>query len=192
MAKMYFRYGAMNSGKTSALIQVAYNYEEKGHKIIVIKSSIDTKGNDKIVTRSGLNRKVDILLKPEETLKNYDFKNIKCILVDEAQFLKKHQVDELYEISKTKDIPVICYGLKSDFQTNLFEGSKRILELCDEIEELVTICPCGKKAKLNARKVNGQFTNTGNQIAIDMENNITYESLCGKCYMKYVLKKDIK
>lgn len=188
MSKLYFRYGAMNSGKSTALMQVAYNYEERDQKVFLIKSSIDTKGDKKIVSRIGLERDVDLLLNPNDSLydKIKDLTGIACILVDEAQFLDPSQVDELYEITKLHNIPVICYGLRSDFKTNGFPGSIRLLELADELEELITICRCGKRAKLNARKVNGEFVSDGDQVAIDGSQNITYESLCGKCYLKYV------
>lgn len=193
MAKLYFRYGAMNSGKSSALMQVAHNYEERDQLVLVIKSSIDTKGDDMLVSRIGLSRQVDILLFPTDKLKEkkLNLTNIACLLVDEAQFLTTDQVTELWTISKLNDIPVICYGLRSDFQTNSFPGSKRLMELADEIEELITICRCGKRAKFNGRKINGQFVNHGDQVAIDEKNNVTYESLCGKCYLRKVLKNGL-
>lgn len=190
MSKLYFRYGAMNSGKSTALIQVAHNYEERDGHVLVIKSTIDTKGDDYLVSRIGIKRKVDLLLPPNETVTDkIDFLNpVSCILVDEAQFLTPKQVEELYEITKLKNIPVICYGLRSDFKTNGFPGSIRLLELADELEELITVCRCGKRAKLNARKVNGVFVSEGSQVAIDEVGSVTYESLCGKCYLKYVGK----
>lgn len=187
MAKIYFRYGAMNCGKTTALLQVAHNYEEKNKNIIIIKPFIDTKGDDKIVSRLGVERKVDILLKPEEKL-NINFDNLSCILVDEVQFLKEKQIDELWTIAKTKNIPVICYGLKTDFKSKMFEGSKRLIEIADELEELITICSCGKRAKFNARKENGKYLKSGKQVLIDGETVIEYEPLCGKCYIEKVLK----
>jgi len=185
MAKLYFRYGAMNCGKSTAIIQVAYNYEEKGKKIVLLKPSIDTKGNDMIMNRSGLSRKVDYLIGPNDNIKeliNYD---IDAILVDEAQFLNEKQVRELYEISKLKDIPVLCYGLRTDFQMNAFSGAPALLLLSDDIEELKTICTCGKKATQNLRKVNNIPKFDGEQILIDgSKKNITYESVCGKCYLQ--------
>ncbi|MDD4547811.1 MAG: thymidine kinase [Bacilli bacterium] len=189
MAKLYFRYGAMNSGKSTALMQVAYNYEERDQKVLVIKSVIDTKGDKKLVSRIGLERKVDILLPADASLKNYDidYQNIACLLVDEAQFLTDKQVTELWVISKKYNIPVIAYGLRSDFQTNSFPGSKRLMELADELEELITICRCGKRAKFNGRKVNGKFVSVGEQVAIDETNDVSYESLCGNCYIEKVL-----
>lgn len=148
MAKLYFRYGAMNSGKTMILLQVAYNYEERDQKVIVLKSTIDTKGEDYIVSRIGPSRKVDYFIKPTESIINLlknNLKNISCILVDEAQFFTEAQIFDFFLITKQYDIPVICYGLRADFMTNSFPGSKRLYELSDEIEELVTICRCGKK-----------------------------------------------
>lgn len=197
MAKLYFRYGAMNSGKSTALMQVAHNYEERDQKVMVMKSSVDTKGDAYLVSRIGLRRKVDVLLQPDDSIceKMGNLTGIACILVDEAQFLTARQVDELYEITKRIDIPVICYGLRSDFKTNGFLGSIRLLELADELEELITICRCGKRAKLNARKVGGRFVKDGDQVAIDGNGDVTYESLCGKCYLKYVgsiLKESIQ
>ena len=189
MSKLYYRFGAMNCGKTTALLQVAHNYEEKGLKVIVIKSSIDKKGDSFIVSRLGVERKVDILLQPTETLKSkIELNNLNCILVDEAQFLTKNQVKELWLVAKLHNIPVICYGLKTTFKGELFEGSKALIELADVLEELVTICSCGHKAKFNVRKVNGEIVSNGNDVAIDGFENVTYEPMCGKCYIKKVLK----
>ena len=188
MAKLYFRYGAMNCGKTMHLLQTAYNYEANNLKTIVIKPIVDTKGGACIVTRVGLKRKVDILLKPNENVRQVlDLRDVACILVDEAQFLQPHQVEDLWKIAKLNDIPVICYGLKTKFTSKFFIGSKPLMELADELEELVTICSCGAKAKFNGRKVNGKFVTDGEEIAIDGENNVTYEPLCGKCYIEKVM-----
>ena len=198
MSKLYFRYGAMNCGKTTALLQVAHNYEERDMKVLILKPSVDTKGEDKIVTRIGIERKVDHLINKDENLGIYlkEVKDdIKCILVDEAQFLLRDQVDELFMFSKLRSIPVICYGLRSDFKTIAFPGSLRLFEVSDELEELYTICRCGKKAKFNGRIVNGEFTSSGSQIAIDGEDEVGYESLCGKCYLEKVMgikKEDYK
>ena len=186
MAKLYFRYGAMNCGKSSSLMQVAHNYEQNDKKVLVIKSEIDTKGNDCLESRIGLKRKVDILLKKDGSIKEYYnvLNDIACILVDEAQFLSEEQVDELYYITKYFDIPVICYGLKTDFQSKLFVGSKRLLELADELDELITICRCGKRAKFNARYINDKFTLEGDTNLIDGSiTNVKYVPLCGKCYL---------
>lgn len=190
MSKLYYRYGAMNSGKTTLLLQVAHNYEERGMKVLILKPKIDTKGDNKIVTRIGLKRKVDHLISQDEKLSKYLNKipeDTACVLVDEAQFLTRDQVDELFMFTKLKDIAVICYGLRSDFKTISFPGSLRLFELADVMEELYTICRCGKRAKFNARIVNGEFTSSGEQVAIDGENHVEYESLCGKCYLEKVL-----
>ena len=184
MAKLYFKYGAMNCGKTTTIIQTAHNYEEKDKKVLLIKSSLDTKGATNIINRTGLSRKVDILLPPEVLVEPYLKEGIDVILVDEAQFLSPNQVDELYKISKYKDIPVLCYGLRCDFKMEPFPGSARLLAIADSLDEIKTICKCGKKATTNVRFINGKPTFKGDQIAIDNENNVTYESMCGSCYLK--------
>lgn len=185
MSKLYFRYGAMNSGKTAALLQVAHNYEEKGMKVVVIKPSIDTKGDDKVTSRLGIERKVDVILAPDEGIMEHMVLNKPdAIIVDEAQFLTFDQVDELYAITKTFDVPVLAYGLRCDFQMKGFPGASRLLELADDIEELKTICACGKKATQNLRLINGEPTFEGSQVAIDGTDNITYDSVCGECYLR--------
>ena len=191
MSKLYFRYGAMNSGKSTHLMQVAHNYEERGMKVILIKPSTDKKGGEKLVSRLGVERKVDILCEQkmdiyEEIKKWQEVKfKINCILVDEVQFMTKEQVDQLFEIAVVLDIPVICYGLRTDFMMEGFEGSTRLLLLAHSIEEMKTICKCGKKAILNGRKINDEFVFEGEQVAIDNIDNVQYESLCGHCYFKY-------
>ncbi len=189
MAKLYFRYGAMNSGKSTILMQVAHNYDENDKKVILIKSATDTKAEDKVSSRIGLERKVDYLIKPtDHILDTIDTVNIDCILVDEAQFLTKEQITELFVITKIKEVPVICYGLKTDYKSELFEGSKRLLELADEIEELKTICSCGKSARFNARydKETNEFVSDGEQVVIDGDNRYGYKPLCGRCYIEKV------
>lgn len=192
MAKLHFKYGAMNSGKTDTLIKAAYNYTENNLQIAVIKPSIDTKGGQTIVTRRGDSRKVDILASPDtdleialkEYLKDNKINKLDCILVDEAQMLTKEQVDQLFNIAKNQGISVIAYGLKTDFRTEMFPGSKRLLELADNIEKMPTMCGCGSQAEFNCRKIAGKFVFTGEQIAIDGDGDITYQSLCGTCYSK--------
>ncbi len=186
MAKLYFRYGAMNSGKSTLLLQTAHNYEERGMKVVLVKPSKDTKGDDYVVSRLGVQRKVDVLLPPGEDVSKIimdKYSDVDCILVDEAQFLEPKQVDQLMGIVLEMDIPVICYGLRTDFLTNGFPGSSRLLELAHSIEEMKTICKCGRKSIFNARFVDGQFTLDGDQVAIDGEQKVTYESMCGKCYI---------
>ncbi|MBR6137105.1 MAG: thymidine kinase [Bacilli bacterium] len=187
MAKLYFRYGAMNCGKTSSLLQSIHNYEDRSLEVLLLKPKIDTKGDNKVTSRIGLERVVDHLVDGDEDLYGYIDSNkngVSCIFVDEAQFLKKTQVDDLLQIVIKDDIPVICYGLRTDFNTNGFEGSTRLLEIAHTIEEMKTICRCGKKATCNARKVNGEFTFEGDQVAIDGEAKVTYDSLCPKCFFE--------
>lgn len=187
MAKLYFRYGAMNSGKTTMLLQTAHNYEERGMHILLIKPQTDTKGADKVVSRLGIDRQVDILLPKNKTIMECIKEPIKpnAIIIDEAQFLTSKQVDELYEITKVFDIPALAYGLRCDFQMKGFPGASRLLEIADDISELKTICSCGKKATQNIRLINGIPTFEGNQVSIDGANeNIEYQSVCGKCYLK--------
>lgn len=185
MSKLYFRYGAMNSGKTAALLQVAHNYEEKGMRVIVIKPSIDTKGDNKVTSRLGIERKVDVMLAPDEgVMEHMVLDKPDAIIIDEAQFLTTDQVDELYAITKVFGVPVLAYGLRCDFQMNGFPGASRLLELADDIEELKTICKCGRKATQNIRLIDGEPTFEGSQVAIDGTANITYDSVCGECYLK--------
>ncbi|MBS4804658.1 MAG: thymidine kinase [Clostridium sp.] len=191
MSKLYFRYGAMNSGKSTHLMQVAYNYEERGMKVILLKPYTDTKGGEKLVSRLGVERKVDLVIKENDSILEkfnlYKSENgyIDCILVDEAQFLKGNQINELFEIAVVKDVPVICYGLRTDFKMQGFEGSNRLLLLAHSIEEMKTICKCGRKAILNGRKINNKFVFEGEQVAIDNVDDVEYESLCGHCYFTY-------
>ena len=152
MAKLYFRYGAMNSGKTTALIQVAHNYQERGMETLLIKPGIDSKGSATILSRLSISRDVDLLVGKQDNLYTTlekelkKGKNLHCILVDESQFLTKDQVTQLFQFAVIINIPVICYGLRTDFLLNGFEGSKQLLLLAHSIEELKTICRCGRKA----------------------------------------------
>ena len=185
MSKLYFRYGAMSSGKTAALLQVAHNYERQGMTIVLVKPSIDTKAEEKVSSRLGIERPVDVLLAPTDKLIDR-MKPVKphAIIVDQAQFLTPEQVDELYIITKAYDIPVLCYGLRCDFQMNGFPGSTRLMLIADDVEELKTICKCGSKATQNLRLVNGEPIFEGEQVVIDDHTQVEYEGVCGKCYLK--------
>ena len=195
MSKLYFRYGAMNSGKSTHLMQVAYNYEERGLRVVLLKPATDKKGGDKLISRLGVTRKVDMVIAHEDDIYERvqeDINNngkLDCILVDEVQFMKSYQIDQLFSIAVKLDIPVICYGLRTDFLMEGFEGSTRLLLLAHSIVEMKTICKCGSKAVVNARKINGKFVFAGEQIAIDHVDNVEYESLCGKCYYKFKEEK---
>lgn len=189
MSKLYFRYGAMGSGKSSALLQVAYNYNEKGMYVILMKPQVDTKAENRVSSRIGIEREVDILIPRDSGIIELipDTRKPDAIIVDESQFLTSDQVDELYFISKIYDIPVLCYGLRCDFQMKGFEGSTRLLEIADDIEEMKTICKCGSKATQNLRLINGEPIFEGEQVVIDDHTQVEYEGVCGKCYLK--LKK---
>ena len=190
MAKLYYRYGAMNSGKSTALMQVAYNYEERGMRVLVMKPAIDTKGGDRLLSRLGVERKVDLsvaadmdpLAMVEEDIRRNG--PLACVLTDESQFFTARQADQLFLITVKLNIPVICYGLRTDFSLRGFPGSTRLLELAHNIEEMKTICTCGRKAMFNGRKVNGEFVFEGAQVAIDLQDNVEYQSLCPQCYFR--------
>jgi len=206
VAKLYFRYGAMNSGKSTGLLQTAYNYEERGQRVLLIKAVVDTKGEDSVVSRLGVSRRVDLLVDADDDLRALVRQRalagaqpvcgaggaqreavslrevLDCVLIDEAQFLTALQVDQLMEIALIDDVPVLAYGIRTDFRTVSFPGSRRLLEIAHSLEELKTICRCGRKAIFNARKVGESFVFDGDQVAID-SGEVTYESLCGKCYL---------
>ena len=193
MSKLFFRYGAMNSGKTTALLQVAHNYEERGQKVIIVKSAVDTKGNEQIVSRLGVSRTADIVLNPEQDLRsllherypdNSDGNHsIDCILIDEAQFLTPDQVDQALQIAVIDLIPVLAYGIRTDFQTLSFPGSKRLMEVAHALEEMKTICRCGRKAIFNARLKDGAVIREGSQVMID-GSEAQYEARCARCYLE--------
>ena len=196
MSKLYFRYGAMNSGKSTALLQAAFNYEERSQHVLLAKPAIDSKGDRNIVSRLGVTRAVDFLVEPKDNLRELfkrhrasysDGREIACLLIDESQFLTPEQVDQALELAVIDGVPVLAYGIRTDFQTNSFPGSRRLLEIAHSLEELKTICRCGRKAMFNARVINGGFTFDGEQVAIDGDQ-VSYESLCASCYLE---KKNI-
>ena len=190
MAKLHFKYATMNAGKSIDLMRTAYNNEENGFKVLVMKPKVDTKSGDRISSRVGLERKVDILIDMEDNIIHLlkgKLDDLYCIFVDEAQFLKEFQVNDLYKVSKLCDIPVICYGLRVNFLGNSFEGSRRLLEISDVLEELPTICSCGSIARMVGRWFDGKFVLDGDEVVIDGTRNVKYIPLCGKCYLEKVL-----
>ena len=195
MAKLHFKYATMNSGKTIDLLRTAFNYEENNGKVLILKPKIDTKGDNKITSRVGLERKVDFLIDKDSSIIDVltgNLEDVRCILVDESQFLNRNQIDDLNIISKAKNIPVLCYGLRVNFKNELFEGSKRLMEVADELEPLYTLCGCTEIARFVGRKVNNEFTTSGDEVVIDgSTDNVEYVPLCGKCYLKKVLKLDL-
>jgi thymidine kinase len=185
MAQLYYRYSTMNAGKSIELIKVAYNYEERGKRVLVFTPAIDDRSGVGIVSsRIGIQR--DALPISDETnlldvyMKENAKETVDCVLIDECQFLRKHHIQELVEIVDSCDVPVLAYGLKNDFRNELFEGSYYMLIYADKIEEIKTICWCGRKATMVARVVDGKFVKEGQQIVVgglDM-----YISLCRKHY----------
>ena len=190
MAKLYFRYGAMGCGKTMQLLQVAFNYEERGHKVCVIKPATDTKNGNKLLTRIGPERETDFCFTKDDDIYakiSESYKDVACVLVDEAQFLTAEQVDQLMKVVNHLNIPVMAYGLRLNFRRSDagFEGATRLLQIAHEIEELKTICECGHKATLNCRFLNGKMVVDGPDILIDDgKSKIEYRALCPACFYK--------
>lgn len=194
MAKLHFKYGAMNCGKSDTLIKTAFNYTESGLEVVVVKPATDTKGGDFVTSRGGFQRKVDILAHSDLNLRDAILAlakergaTLQCILADEAQFFTPTQVDQLYTLAKHDNISVITYGLRTNVYRRLFRpGIPRLLELADNIEKIPTMCRCGSQAEFNARYVNGVFDyqDEGDPpVIIDgATDNTLYTSFCGPCY----------
>lgn len=194
MGKLIFNYSTMGSGKTMDLLRTAYNYDMRNRKILVMKPSIDTKAGNMIETRIGLRREVDILVDKDDVIFNILFErvdSVRCIFVDEAQFLTKRQVYHLFIVSKSLDIPVICYGLRTDFRGNLFEGSSALMAYADELNEFKNNCSiCDSMARFNSRRVNNMYVTDGDEVVIDGTENVEYVPLCGDCFVKEVARID--
>lgn len=182
MAKLYFRYGAVGSAKTLNLVAVAHNYRQQMKKALLIKPALDVRfGKEQIRSRAGLEMPADILIDRETDLFAFDFKGVHCILVDEAQFLSIYSIEQLREITLIHDIPVICYGLRTDFRTNFFPGSQRLMEIADSIEEIKSTCFfCNKKAIVNIKHVNGIPSLAGPAVELGTEEK--YYPACFRCY----------
>ena len=189
MAKLGFKYGAMGSSKTANALMVRYNYMERGKKVLLLKPKIENRDGEKIIrSRIGLEAECeyveDVIEEPAYNgLSEYD-----AIIVDEAQFLTGKQVDRLSDIVDNFDIPVLCFGLRADFRGNFFSGSQRLMEIADSIEEIKTICWCGRKATFNARLKDGKVIYTGQQVM--MGGNESYIALCRKHYKEGKLKEE--
>ena len=181
MAKLYFRYSSMAAGKSLDLLKVAFNYEERGKEVLLLLPSVDIRyGEGKIVSRTGL-KKDAVIVSEQFNILNYIRQLTNkpdCVLVDEAQFLNKASVMELTEIVDKLNIPVICYGLRSDYRSEPFVGSMYLMALADSIEEIKTICHCGKKATMNLRVVDGKPVYKGKQVIIG--GNESYVAVCRK------------
>jgi thymidine kinase len=179
LAKLYFRYGAMGSSKTANAIMVRYNYLERGGRALMLKPRLDTRDGERVVrSRSGLSAPCAYV----EELDGLNVREYDCVIVDEAQFLTREQVLKLIEIVDEADVPVICYGLRADFQGKLFEGSACLLAWADTIEEIKTVCWCGRKATCNARVQDGRVVKEGEQILLG--GNEQYVSLCRRHWQR--------
>ena len=182
MAKLYFRYGTVGSAKTMNLLAVAHNYRHQNKNVLLLKPRLDTRfGMDVIKSRAGMTMDADVLIDDNTILCEEDLAEVHCILVDEAQFMSPGFIDQLRTISRIRDIPVICYGLRTDFKTKLFAGSQRLLELADSIEEVKTTCAfCNKKAVFNIKFVDGRAVSQGPQVDLGAEEK--YLPACSYCY----------
>lgn len=190
MAKLYFRYGTVGSAKTMNLLAVAHNYRQQGKRVTIIKPSIDSRFGPIVVrSRAGLEQDADILVGDASQLDKSAFSGIHCILVDEAQFLSAALVEQLRDLVAFASIPVICYGLRTDFRGALFSGSKRLLELADSIEEIKTTCAfCTRKAVMNLKHVEGRATVAGYSIELGAEER--YLPACYSCYLQELKKAE--
>lgn len=184
MAKLYFRYGTMDSAKSLNLLAVAHNYRQQGKRVALLKPKLDDRfGAEVIASRSGLQKPVDLLIEPDSELDAPFFADLDCVLVDEAQFLSPRVIEQLRGLTRTHNVPVICYGLRTDFQTRLFPGSRRLLELADSIEEIKVTCQyCNRKAIFNMRLVDGAPVREGEQVQLGA--NESYKPVCHDCYEK--------
>ena len=195
MAQLFFKYSTMNAGKSIELIKVAYNYEERGKRVFCLTPKVDSRyGEGVIASRVGLQRTAVAISEDMDILEVFMRENekqpIDCVLVDEGQFLKKHHVEELVEIVDSLNVPVMVYGLKNDFKNELFEGSYYLLVYADKIEEIKTICWCGRKATMVARVEDGKLVKEGKQIIVGGNN--MYVSLCRKHYKDGRISDDEK
>jgi thymidine kinase len=182
VAKLYFRYGTMDSAKSMNLLAVAHNYRKQGKKVLLVKPRLDTRfGASKISSRCGLEADADLMVEEDTVLDARDFAGLDCVLVDEAQFLAPSVIEDLRRITVEPGVPVICYGLRTDFQTKLFPGAQRLMELADRIEEVKVTCQyCAKKAICNLRFVNGAPTVVGPQIQLGADEH--YAPVCWAHY----------
>jgi len=186
MAKLYFRYGAMGSSKTLNLLAVAHTYRQQGKEVLLLKPSLDLRfGASSIRSRAGLEKTADVLLDADSDVTKLNFEGISCLLVDEAQFLLPSQVEQLRRVTLDNDLPVICYGLRTDFRSRLFPGSQRLMELADSIEEIKMTCTyCQKKATFNPRFVNGKATLEGAVVEVGAEEK--YLAVCARCFAELI------
>lgn len=195
MNKLYFRYGVMGSSKTAEALMCRFNYIQKGFNVLLLKPSIDNRfeaETPQVISRIGIKADCIKFDKTQSIIKLFEAENSKkkidVIIVDECQFATTRQIEELRRIAY--DIPVLCYGLLTNFKTELFEGSKRLIELADSLQEVKTICTCGRKASVNARLIDGKITTNGAEILIGAEES--YEGMCYLCFRKRLCSQKTK
>jgi thymidine kinase len=187
MAKLYFKYGAMGSSKSAQALITQFNYEELGMRVWLIKPSVDDRFGANIVrSRVGLSREAEVITPKDSIIEKYGAAgNCDVIIADEAQFFTPEQVDEMRDLVDEQDLPVLCFGLRTDFLTHTFPGSKRLLELADSITEIKTVCSCGSKATVNARlDANGRIITEGDQVFLG--GNDSYIAMCHRCWKKKI------
>ena len=186
MAKLYFKYGTMGSSKTAQALITKFNYEERGMKTVLIKPSVDTRdGKNVCKSRIGLSAEALTVNKSVNLFNLVRDMKVDVVIVDECQFLTEDQVDQLADVVMEMDVPVLCFGLRADFQTHLFPGSKRLFEIADSITEIKYICECGNKAVVNARlDESGRVVTEGSQVLIG--GNDRYVAMCCKCWLKKI------
>ncbi len=192
MAKLYFKFGAMGCSKTAQALITKFNYEERGMKVLLLKPAIDDREGDALVrSRIGLEAPCVMTKETDNLYQLYEksYSDCNVIIVDECQFLQTEQVDQLGDIVLEKNIPVLCFGLGTDFTTHLFPGSKRLFEIAESITEIKSVCRCGAKATVNARfDDNGHVVFSGDQICIGGNNR--YEAMCRRCWIKIRKKQE--
>ena len=192
MSKLYFKYGAMGSSKTAQALITKFNYEERGMKVWLIKPALDTRdGNDTLRSRIGLSEDCTALDKDYDLFEIFTNERIEAdvVIADECQFFTADQIDSLKKIVDEYDVPVLCFGLRTDFLSHLFEGSRRLFEIADSIGEIKTICECGSKATINARlDGEGRVVTEGSQVMLG--GNESYIAMCHKCWKKKIKKQN--
>ncbi len=191
MAKLYYKYGAMGSAKTAQALITKFNYEERGMRVWLIKPALDVRDGDNVImSRIGVSSECTPIAEDESIVKKFEELNTEfnCIIADESQFFTTEQIDELREIADNKDIPIICYGLRTDFMTKMFRGSTRLFELADSITEIKTMCACGEKASVNARiSEGGKILTSGDKVLLG--GNDRYMAMCHRCWKRRIAEE---
>lgn len=192
MAKLYFKYGAMGSSKSAQALITKFNYEELGMKVWLIKPAVDTRDGAEIIkSRIGLEQRAQIILPEDDITEKFEeHSDLDVIIADECQFLTPEQIDQLRWLVDERGIPVLCFGLRTDFQTHLFPGSRRLFEVADSLTEIKTVCSCGHKATVNARIANGRVVTEGAQVFLG--GNDSYIAMCHRCWKRRIREEQGK